>query len=91
MRVLVFGGDGYLGWPQAMYLSRKGFEVAVFDNMARRKFDLDEGFDSLLPIETLHRRAPAILLITKRFRAPFRNSNRKQWFTLLSSVPRRIP
>jgi UDP-sulfoquinovose synthase len=56
MRVLVLGGDGYLGWPQAMYLSQRGFDVAVVDNMARRQFDLNEGFDSLLPIETLHRR-----------------------------------
>lgn len=56
MRVLILGGDGYLGWPQAMYLSQRGFEVAVFDNMARRQFDLNEGFDSLLPLQSLHRR-----------------------------------
>jgi UDP-sulfoquinovose synthase len=36
MRILVLGGDGYLGWPQALYLSQQGYEVAVFDNMARR-------------------------------------------------------
>ncbi len=57
MRVLVLGADGYLGWPQVMYLSQRGFEVAALDNMARRQFDLNEGFDSLLSIETLHRRA----------------------------------
>lgn len=57
MRVLVLGGDGYLGWPQAMYLSERGHEVAVFDNMARRHFDLEEGFDSVNPILSLHRRA----------------------------------
>jgi UDP-sulfoquinovose synthase len=56
MRVLILGGDGYLGWPQAMYLSNRGFEVAVFDNMARRHFDMEEGFDSLLPLQSLHRR-----------------------------------
>jgi len=56
MRVLVLGGDGYLGWAQAMYLSQQGFEVAVCDNMARRKFDMDEGFDSLTPIQSLHQR-----------------------------------
>jgi UDP-sulfoquinovose synthase len=56
MRVLILGGDGYLGWPQAIYLSQKGHEVAVFDNLARRQFDLKHGFDSLLPIQTLHRR-----------------------------------
>ncbi|NDJ76635.1 MAG: NAD-dependent epimerase/dehydratase family protein [Chloroflexi bacterium] len=56
MRILVLGGDGYLGWPQALYLSQKGHEVAVFDNLARRQFDLRHGFDSLVPIQTLHRR-----------------------------------
>lgn len=56
MRILVLGGDGYLGWPQALYLSQKGYEVAVFDNLARRQFDLKHGFDSLTPIRTLHQR-----------------------------------
>jgi UDP-sulfoquinovose synthase len=56
MRILILGGDGYLGWPQALYLSRQGHEVAVFDNLARRQFDLKHGFDSLLPIYSLHRR-----------------------------------
>ncbi len=56
MRILILGGDGYLGWPQSLYLSRKGHEVAIFDNLARRAFDLEHGFNSLLPIETLHER-----------------------------------
>lgn len=56
MRILILGGDGYLGWPQAIYLSQKGHEIAVFDNLARRHFDLKNGFDSLIPIQTLHRR-----------------------------------
>lgn len=56
MRILILGGDGYLGWPQALYLSQQGHEVAVFDNLARRQFDLKHGFDSLLPIYSLQRR-----------------------------------
>jgi UDP-sulfoquinovose synthase len=56
MRILVLGGDGYLGWPQSLYLSRKGHEVAIFDNFMRRYFDLERGFDSITPIETLHQR-----------------------------------
>ncbi len=27
MRVLILGGDGYLGWPTAMNLSKLGHEV----------------------------------------------------------------
>jgi UDP-sulfoquinovose synthase len=56
MRILVLGGDGYLGWPQALYLSQKGHDVAVIDNQARRQFDLHNGFDSLVPIKMLHKR-----------------------------------
>jgi UDP-sulfoquinovose synthase len=39
MRILVLGGDGYLGWPQALYLSAAGHDVHVVDNLARRRFD----------------------------------------------------
>lgn len=56
MRILILGGDGYLGWPQALYLSQKGHEVAVFDNLARRQFDLRHGIDSLVPIFPMQRR-----------------------------------
>lgn len=66
MRILILGGDGYLGWPQALYLSQQGHEVAVFDNLARRQFDLKNGFDSLIPIATMHRRIDTWKQITGR-------------------------
>ena len=50
MRVIVTGGDGYLGWPQAMYLSKRGYEVCVVDNFSRRLWDLEGGTESLIPI-----------------------------------------
>ena len=56
MRILVLGGDGYLGWPQSIYLSSRGHDVMIFDSLMRRHFDLKFGFDSLLPIATLHER-----------------------------------
>jgi UDP-sulfoquinovose synthase len=56
VRVLVLGGDGYLGWPTALHLSRAGYEVAVADNFARRGYDFEMGVDSLVPIASLHRR-----------------------------------
>lgn len=37
MRVLILGGDGYLGWPTAMELQRSGHTVCVLDNYLRRK------------------------------------------------------
>ncbi|HYK63922.1 MAG TPA: NAD-dependent epimerase/dehydratase family protein [Patescibacteria group bacterium] len=59
MRVIVTGGDGYLGWPQAMYLSKRGYEVCVVDNFCRRLWDLECGTESLVPICSLQERVAA--------------------------------
>lgn len=59
MRVLILGGDGYLGWPTAMYFSNKGHEVAVVDNFMRRRMHLERGSNSLTPISSLHERVQA--------------------------------
>ena len=56
MKVLVLGGDGYLGWPTALHLSQVGHDVAVADNFARRGYDNEMGVDSLVPISHLQRR-----------------------------------
>ena len=56
MQILVLGGDGYLGWPTALYLSRKGHRVGVVDNFARRGYDLEMGVDTLVPIVSLQQR-----------------------------------
>ena len=56
MKVLVLGGDGYLGWPTALHLSEVGHDVAVADNFARRGYDHEMGVDSLVPIESLQSR-----------------------------------
>ena len=59
MRVLILGGDGYLGWPTAMRFSGKGNDVAVVDNFARRKWHEEAGTDSLTPIASLDTRIDA--------------------------------
>ena len=59
MRILILGGDGYLGWPQALYLSSKGHTITIFDNLTHRHFDLERGFASLVPIASLHERIAA--------------------------------
>jgi len=50
MRVLILGGDGYLGWPTAMRFSNHGHEVHVVDNYLRRKAHEEAGTGSLTPI-----------------------------------------
>ena len=56
MRILILGGDGYLGWPTAMHFSARGDEVMVVDNFAKRRWELEEGIEPLLPVPTLHAR-----------------------------------
>jgi len=56
VNILVLGGDGYLGWPTALYLSRRGHRVGIVDNFARRAYDLEIGVESLVPIVNLQRR-----------------------------------
>jgi UDP-sulfoquinovose synthase len=59
MRVLILGGDGYLGWPTAMRFSGKGHEVTVVDNFNRRRWVEGQGGDSLTPIASLAERVNA--------------------------------
>ncbi len=59
MRILVLGGDGYLGWPTAMYLSKRGHAVAVLDNFAKRRWEMELNVEPLIPIRTLHDRVKA--------------------------------
>jgi UDP-sulfoquinovose synthase len=50
VRILILGGDGYLGWPTAMRFSNLGHEVHVVDNYLRRRAHEEAGTDSLTPI-----------------------------------------
>jgi UDP-sulfoquinovose synthase len=58
-RVLILGGDGYLGWPTSLHLSARGIDVAIVDNFARRRWHLEQGTDSLTPIRPLAERIDA--------------------------------
>src|SRR5690242_1557188 len=58
-RVLVTGGDGYCGWPTALYLSDRGHEVTILDDLSRRKIDDELGTSSLTPIRSIEERLRA--------------------------------
>jgi UDP-sulfoquinovose synthase len=59
MRVLILGGDGYLGWPTALRFSARGHEVTVVDNFSRRRWLQESGGASLTPIRSLEERIDA--------------------------------
>ncbi|MFZ0399991.1 MAG: NAD-dependent epimerase/dehydratase family protein, partial [Pseudolabrys sp.] len=56
MRVLVLGGDGFCGWPTSLYLSDRGHDVTIIDNLSRRKIDIDLEVESLTPIRPIGER-----------------------------------
>lgn len=56
MRIIVAGGDGFCGWPTALYLSEKGHEVTIVDNLVRRKYDEELNSNSVTPIASLEER-----------------------------------
>lgn len=57
MRVLILGGDGYLGWPTAMAFAAKGHQVCVIDNYLRRTIAQQTQSEALMPNPNLRQRA----------------------------------
>jgi UDP-sulfoquinovose synthase len=56
MRVLILGGDGYLGWPTAMHFAKMGHKVAIVDNLVKRFWEAELGVSPLFEIASLQRR-----------------------------------
>ena len=59
MKIIIAGGDGFCGWPTALYFSERGHEVAIVDNLVRRQWDVELGTNSLTPIASLEERVSA--------------------------------
>jgi UDP-sulfoquinovose synthase len=59
MRILVLGGDGFCGWPTALYLSDQGHDVVIVDNLSRRNIDNELEVGSLTPIAPMNVRLKA--------------------------------
>ena len=66
MRILILGGDGYLGWPTAMHFSRRGHDVWVVDNYLRRRVALETNSEPLIPTPNLQERAKLFESISGR-------------------------
>jgi UDP-sulfoquinovose synthase len=56
LRILILGGDGYLGWPTAMAFSQQGHEVMIVDNLAKRQWEAEVDASPLEPLPTLRHR-----------------------------------
>lgn len=56
MKIVILGGDGFCGWPNALYLSNRGHDVIIVDNLSRREIDLELEVESLTPIRPIGER-----------------------------------
>jgi UDP-sulfoquinovose synthase len=93
MRILILGGDGYLGWPTGMYLSQRGHDVALLDNYGKRQWEAELGVEPLIPIHKLDERARAWQELTGKKFAIFTGDLREYDFvheTLQSFEPEAI-
>lgn len=68
MKILVLGGDGYIGWALTNDLLLKDHRVAVVDNFSRRRRVSECGSDSVIPIEPAASRKS---LLRSRFKDHF--------------------
>jgi len=59
MKICVLGGDGFCGWPTSLYLSSKGHDITIVDNLSRRDIDSELSVDSLTPIASVSQRIQA--------------------------------
>lgn len=66
MKIVVFGGDGFCGWPTSLGLSKAGYDVIIVDNLVRRKIDIELGCDSLTPIQPIEKRIQAWKELTRK-------------------------
>jgi UDP-sulfoquinovose synthase len=82
MRILILGGDGYLGWATAMYFSARGHDVHTVDNYLRRRAHREAGTDSLTAIgDTLPARAEAWRQVTG-YRIGVTEGDLTEWSTV---------
>jgi len=71
MRVIILGGDGYLGWPTAMHLSAKGHETVVADNYLRRTICKEQNVIPLYEVPDLTKRIAIWKKVSGREIIPF--------------------
>jgi UDP-sulfoquinovose synthase len=64
MRVLILGGDGYLGWPTAMDFAAAGHETFVADNYLRRQIAEATDSEALIVAPSLSERARIFKALT---------------------------
>lgn len=55
-KILILGGDGYLGWPTAMHFAAKGWDVCSVDNYSKRRISRESSSLPLVEFQTMDSR-----------------------------------
>ncbi len=66
MRVIIFGADGYLGWPTCMKFASDGHEVIAVDNYLRRRIAKQTDSEPLMKNPKLDKRSEVFNAISGR-------------------------
>lgn len=64
MKIIILGGDGYLGWPTSMDLANKGHEIIAIDNYSRRNIAMQTSSEALINTPNLEERAKIFQTLT---------------------------
>lgn len=91
MKIIVLGGDGFCGWPTSLYLSRRGHDVIIVDNLSRRKIDVELEVESLTPIRPPGERLAAWKELTGRDIAFHRITIGDNYHRLLTLIKEEAP
>jgi UDP-sulfoquinovose synthase len=86
VRILVLGGDGFCGWPTSLYLSDKGHDVVIVDNLSRRNIDNELEVGSLTPISPMSVRLRAWREISGKELTWHRFDVAENYYRLLSLI-----
>lgn len=63
MKIVILGGDGYLGWPTAMHLAAQGHTVTIVDNYLKRSLMITSGCAPLIDTSRMAERCKEFALV----------------------------
>lgn len=90
-KIMVLGGDGFCGWPTCLYLSDKGHDIFIVDNLSRRDIDNELGCESLTPICSVEERIDAWKEITGKELGYYNLDVSKDYDKLLNLIKEEEP
>jgi len=56
MNILILGGNGFLGWPTSIYLSKRGHNITIVDNFYKDKICKKINISALYEVPELNER-----------------------------------